>query len=134
MTSGITSGQVKGVNLLATGVTEIIPPYVLGDPSEDVLFLPIFAYAVLRSKTGGAVTTTAQIRIGGNANHDDVMPLFTIPAGAAVDSFTMPALVAQPFKPASLRGSAVSFDVSRAAIGPSAYTGDILVVGVLVVG
>jgi hypothetical protein len=132
-TTGVVSGRIKGVDLTATGVYEIVPAFTFGDPADDALVFPQFAYAVLRSKVG-AVTTAARIRIGGNATHDDVMPLFIVPAGAQVGGYAMPPLVVSPYVPPNLRAGSLSFEVERAAIGPSQLTGDILIVGMLVSG
>jgi hypothetical protein len=134
MITGQIVGRIKGADLLTPGPVELIPAYFLGDPSEEALFFPQFAYAVLRSKAGGAVTTTARIRMGGNATHDDVVPLFVVGAGAAVGAFAMPPLVPTPYVPVNLRATPIMFEVERAAVGPSAYTGDILLVGTLVSG
>jgi hypothetical protein len=134
MTTGDVVGRIKDVDLLTAGVHELIPQFVLGNPGEEALVFPLFAYAVLRSKAGGAVTTTARIRMGGNATHDDVAPLFVVGAGAAVGAFAMPPLVPAPYVPVNLRATPISFEVERAAIGPSQYTGDILLLGMLVSG
>jgi len=122
------------INLLVAGVFDLILPEVLGDPSKGVLFFPMYSYAILRSKVGGAVTTTARIRIGGNANHDDVMPLFTVPAGAQIGGIAMPPLVVPPFVPPNLRAGPISIEVERGAVGPTELTGEIMIVGVKVSG
>lgn len=137
MTTGQAVGRLKGVNLLATsvaGILDLSPTQLLGNPADEALFFPEFCYAVLRSKVGGAVTTTARVRIGGNATHDDVAPLFVIAAGAQTGAFAMPPLVTPPYVPVNLRNGPISFEVERAAIGPSELTGDILLVGTMVSG
>jgi len=72
--------------------------------------------------------------MGANATHDDVAPLFVVGAGAQVGAFAMPPLVPAPYVPVNLRNGPIMFEVERAAIGPSAYTGDILLIGMLVSG
>jgi hypothetical protein len=134
VTIGDLAGRAIGVNLLATGTTVLLPTYAPGPGELEALFFPLFAYAVLRSKVGGAVTTTARVRVGSNGTHDDVMPLFVVPAGAQVGAFAMPPLVAQPFVPPNLRAGPISFEIERAAIGPSELTGDILLIGMVVSG
>lgn len=134
MTVGDIAGQKRGVNLLATGVFTMIPQQAAGPGELESLFFPLFAYAVLRTKVGGAVTLAARIRVGGNGSHDDVMPLFVVPAGAQVGAFAMPTLVAQPFVPPDLRAGPISFEIERAAVGPTELTGDIMVVGTMVSG
>ena len=125
-------GVIKGVNLLATGVFELIPQHPF--PVSEALFFPQESYAILRGKAGPAVTTTARIRVGGNVTHDDVMPLYVVPAGATVDAPAAPPLVARPYVPPNLRAGAFSFEVERAAIGPTTLIGDIMVIGILVSG
>jgi hypothetical protein len=132
--TGTIGGEWRGLDLLTPGAQEMIEAYPpLGDTSRGMLFVPQFCYAVLRSKVG-AVTTTARIRIGGNGAHDNVIPLYTIPAGAGVDAFAMPPLVASPYTPWNLRAGPILVEVERAAIGPTTYTGDIMIAGILVSG
>ena len=131
--TGLAFGLVTGVNLLATGTQGMIAQYPdFGDPA--VLFFPLFSYAILRSKAGPAITLTARIRAGGNGTHDDVMPLFVVPAGAAVGVVAMPPLVVPPFVPPNLRVGPILFEVERGAVGPTTLTGGIMVVGMLVSG
>jgi len=47
MTSGDAVGRIKGVDLLTPGVYELIPQFTLGNPTDEVLFFGMFAYAVL---------------------------------------------------------------------------------------
>lgn len=129
--------QFRGVNLLAQGSVVAIELSIIEasiDPTKEAWFFPQFSYAVLRSKVGPAVTTTARIRMGGNGTHDNVMPLFTIAAGAAVGGYSMPPFVAEPYVPHDLRTGPIYFEVERGAIGPTELTGDIMIVGTMVSG
>lgn len=129
ITSGNIIGKLTGVNLLATGTTVLVQQQIGAEPGE-LVFLPQFCYVVLRTKTGGALTTSPKIRVGANGTHDDVAPLYTVPLGANVNVFALLPLVAFPFTPVDLRASSVFLEVQQAGIGPTACTGDILIVGI----
>jgi hypothetical protein len=135
MSYGYAIGRLSGVNLLALGTQNIVPaaPVDASDPTE-LFFLPVCCYAVLRTLTGPALTTAPKFRIGGNANHNDVVPLFTVPLAATVGQVAMPSVVAPPFQPPNLRNGPLVFEVQTAGVGPTVMLGDLLLIGWTVSG
>ena len=121
-------GRVSGLNLLATGVVELLPQEPQMDPGE-LNFLPQFVYVVCRTLTGSALTVSPKIRIGSNGTHDNVAPLFTVPLGVQVNVFAQMALVSFPMTPVNLRAGPVSLEVQQAGVGPTTMTGDCFIVG-----
>jgi hypothetical protein len=132
---GIQPARLFNVNLLAVG-TQIILPRITGltEGSDELFFLPQVCFAVLRTMTGPALTTAPKIRIGGNANHNDVVPLYTVPLAATVGQVAMPSVVAPPFTPPNLRAVDLTLEVNVAGIGPTAMLGDLLLIGFVVSG
>lgn len=134
MMGALVIGRARNVNLGALGSVTIegidTHPQVGGE--RDRFFLPLYCFAVLRTLTGPALTTSPKFRIGANANHNDVCPLFTVPLGATVGVVAMVPIVAAPFVPPNVLTVPVSLEVTIAAVGPTAILGDVLVAGLLV--
>jgi hypothetical protein len=133
--AGFQPARLFGVNLLATG-TQIILPRITGltEGTDELFFLPLACFAVLRTMTGPALTTAPKFRIGGNANHNDVIPLFTVPLAATVGQVAMPSPVAPPFTPPNVRNADLVFEITVAGVGPTAMLGDLLLLGFVVSG
>jgi hypothetical protein len=123
-------GRISGFNLLAPAGTliELMPQEAQLDPGELSL-LPQFVYAVMRARTGGALSVSPKFRIGANATHDDVCPIFTVPLATPLNVFAQLPLVAFPLVPVNLRAGPVFLEITQAGVGPASCTGDILLVG-----
>jgi hypothetical protein len=123
-------GRIPGLNLLAPAgsLFELVPQEPQMDPGEMSL-LPVQVYAVMRTKTGGALTVSPKFRIGGNATHDDVCPIFTVPLATPLNVFAQLPLVVFPMTPVNLRAGPVFLEITQAGVGPTTCTGDILLAG-----
>jgi hypothetical protein len=134
MSSGMTwgpLGELTGVDLLSVGTRQLVPLTIFPG-SADANMFPMFCYVVMRTRTGGALTTSPKFRIGGNGTHDDVAPIFTVPLATPLNVFQLLPLVAFPFTPVNLRTTPVVFEMTQAGIGPTACTGDVMLVGLQV--
>jgi hypothetical protein len=130
MTAGTVYGRLTGVNLLALG-TQVLVPQATGEAAELNL-LPQFIYVVMRTLTGPALSVSPKFRIGANGTHDDVAPIFTVPLGVQLNVFALLPLVAFPFTPVNLKNVSVLMEVTQAGVGPTACSGDVLLVGLQV--
>lgn len=123
-------GRISGLNLLSPAGTliELMPQEPPLDPGELSL-LPVQVYAVMRTRVGGALTVSPKLRIGGNATHDDVCPIFTVPLATPLNLFAQLPIVAFPLIPVNLRAGPVFLEITQAGVGPTSCTGDILLAG-----
>jgi hypothetical protein len=131
MTSGLLVGHAQNINLGATGTQEIIGLQPQNASDLEHFFLPLYCLTVLRTLTGPAMTISPKFRIGANANHNDVCPVFTVPLAAPVGVVAFVPIVAAPFVPPNIRSAGVSIEVTVAAIGPTAILGDVILIGVV---
>jgi hypothetical protein len=94
-------------------------------------FIPQFCYLGLRTLTGGALTTSPGLRVGTNATHDNVCPIFIPPTSLVIGqigSFPLKVpLIAPPLDTTDL-----FLELTQTAVGPSTMTADILLIGLLV--
>ena len=121
------------VDLLTIQSIVLVPQSPI-DPASRLLFLPQFCYVSLRTLVGPALTTAPKIRAGSNAAHNDVAPIFTVPLGASVGVVANLPLVTFPMSPPHVSLADIFLEVTQAAIGPTAMTGDIVIQGLLVSG
>jgi hypothetical protein len=123
-------GRAQGINLLAAPGTlfQLVDQEAPLDPADLNLF-PQFVYAVMRTRTGGALSVSPKFRIGGNVTHDDVCPIFTVPLATPIGIFAQVALVAFPLVPVNLRAVPVFVEITQSGVGPTTCTGDLLLVG-----
>jgi hypothetical protein len=130
MIMGDAVGRASGMSLLAPAGTliELVPQEAQLDPGELIL-LPQYIYAVMRTRVGAALTVSPKIRIGANATHDDVCPIFTVPLATPLNVFAQLPLAAFPLIPVNMRALPVYVEVTQAGVGPSSCTGDIILVG-----
>jgi hypothetical protein len=121
------------VDLLTVGTQIVCPQQIPG--AGDVLptmFLPQFCYAALRRMAGPALTTAPKIRLGGNANHNDVAPLYTVPIGATLGVVALIPLVGYPLTPVNLATTSIILEVTIAGVGPTLMVGDLVLTGILI--
>lgn len=116
--------KVTGVNLLATSVTSIIP--VMASPSR---FIPTRAIIQLTSVTGAL--TAAIVRIGNNANHDNVAPLFTL-TGLTVVNNTLTIPLVSTVASIDMSATAISFEVQTAGGVATVAAADVYLFGIVV--
>ena len=122
--------HAMGVNLAGDLVQLKFPPIdVTG--LTDLRFVPTSCVGSLRTLSGGALTTAAAFKIGSDAAHANIAPIFTIPINAVPDVIVAIPLSATR-KAINLLTDTVFLEVSTGAVGPSAIVGDILLLGTLV--
>jgi hypothetical protein len=114
--------RINDVDLLAAGTQ------ILLAARPGVRFLPINAFVHLRTMTGPVLTTAPAFKIGTNAAHTNVAPLFTVPLAVAVDA-TAPLPLATSIKPP--QGVDVVLEVATAGVGPTVMVGDLVMLGIL---
>jgi hypothetical protein len=94
-------------------------------------FIPQFCYLFLRAMSGGALTTSPGLRLGTNANHNNLCPIFIPPTSIVVNQIgTMP-FVAVLLAPA-IETLDLFLELTQSAVGPATMTADILLTGILV--
>lgn len=127
MTTGLGILVAESVNLKAApGTTVALTP----DPPvvTSLRFLPLFVHVHLRTMTGPALTTAPSIKIGTNAGHTNVAPLFTPPLGVNVNAIASIPL-ASPLAAPQVGTATMFLEVAAAAVGPTTMTGDVIVTG-----
>jgi hypothetical protein len=94
-------------------------------------FIPQFAYLFLRAMSGGALTTSPGLRMGTNATHNNLCPIFIPPTSLVINQIgTMP--FASPLIAPLIDSVDLVLELTQAAVGPAVMTADILLVGLLV--
>lgn len=117
--------RTRSINLLAPGLHALAPQ------RDGFRFIPQFCYLHLRTMSGGALTTAPTVRIGNNVGRNNVAPNFTPPLGVNVDALgVMP--LASPLRGLDMADGDLLFEVAVAAVGPSAMTCDVILIGVWV--
>lgn len=127
MTTGLGILVVENVNLKAApGTTFALTP---NPPiATNLRFLPLFVHVHLRTMTGPALTTAPTIRIGTNAAHNNIAPLFTPPLGVNVNAIASIPL-ASPLAAPMLGVASALLELTVAGVGPTTMTGDVIVTG-----
>jgi hypothetical protein len=130
MTTGLATFVVDSANLMAApGTTFALSP---NPPiATNLRFVPLFVHVHLRTMTGPALTTAPAIKIGTNAAHNNVAPLFSPPLGVAVNAIASIPL-ASPLAAPQIGTAAMLVELATAAVGPTAMTGDVMVTGLLI--
>lgn len=123
--------RVDGCNLKAAAGTL----FALGNPATAPVvagrrYIPLNCFAHLRSMSGGALTTAPAFRIGTNANHNNVCPVFSPPLGIAVGVIGAVPLAVPLSAPDPAVG--IWLEMTTAAVGPAVMTADILLYGLVV--
>jgi hypothetical protein len=94
-------------------------------------YIPQACYLFLRAMSGGALTTSPGLRLGTNANHNNLCPIWIPPTSLVVNQIgSMP--FAAPLIAPPIDGSDLILELTQAAGGPAIMTADILLVGLLV--
>lgn len=104
------------VSLLSTSVTEIVPANSSGWVTTAVHLFPV--------TITGAQATAPIVRLGSNATHDNVAPLFNLGIGLVVDT-----QVSITLATTTLQSNPVSFEVQTAGTGPTVLTADVFILG-----
>ena len=130
--SGLAVFPVEGFSCKAApGTTFAICPAASLGVFIGKRFLPLFCFLHLRTMTGGALTTSPGVRIGTNAAHNNVAPLFTPGTGIAVGVIgAMP--LASPMVAPALDSADILLELFAAAVGPTTMTADAYLVGLVV--
>lgn len=134
MICGQLIARADSVNLKASPGT--LTPLLVGGAAAGngafgIRFLPLFAFVHLRTMTGGALTTGPGIRIGTNANHNDVCPAVTAPTSVTVGQIVSLAL-ASPLQAPPIATNDIIVEITQSAVGPTSMTGDFLIFGLIV--
>jgi len=94
-------------------------------------FIPQAAYIFCRALSGGALTTSPGLRMGTNASHNNLCPIFIPPTSIVVNQVgTMP--FASPLMAPVIQSVDLFLEVTQSAVGPTIMTADVLLVGLLV--
>lgn len=130
MIFGATQGYARNVNLLALGTQVVLP----ASPGlGNLFFLPQICFVTLRTLTGPAATTAARFKVGGNAAHNDVAALFTVPLAASVGLVAaLPLVNSGNFNPVNVGSTDIMIELTQAGVGPTAMLGDVLLIGWMV--
>lgn len=130
MINGHAIYRCDGFNLRAAPGTL----FTLVDPAFAAFaaqrFIPLNCFAHLRTMSGGALATAPAFRIGTNASHNDLCPIFSPPLGVNVG-----VIGAVPFTSPLVSPStdvAVILELTTAAVGPTVMTADVLIYGLIV--
>ncbi len=125
------TGLAENINLKAApGTLSIVQPrcvFSLATPR----FIPLFAFVHLRTMTGGALTTSPGIRLGTNANHNDVCPQFIPSTSIAVGQIGSIPLTS-PLQAPPISTNDIFVEITQSAIGPTSMTADVLLIGIIV--
>jgi hypothetical protein len=125
--------RVDGMDMKAApGATFVlltaIPPVFAG---YVVRFIPQSCYMHLRTMAGGALTTSPGVRVGTNANHNNVCPIWIPPTSLVVGQIGIMPL-AVPLIAPPIDTTDLVLELTQTAVGPATMTADILLVGLLV--
>lgn len=94
-------------------------------------FLPQNCYLFLRAMSGGALTTSPGLRLGTNATHNNLCPIFIPPTSIVVNQIgSMP--FASPLIAPSIDTADLILELTQPAVGPTVMTADIILAGILV--
>lgn len=123
--------RCDGMNLKAApGTLFVLAEGTLG-LYAGLRFIPQFCYMHLRALSGGALTTGPRMRVGTNANHDNVCPIFTGPLGLLLNQIGSVPLAAPILAP-PIDTTDLVFEITQSAVGPAIMAADILLAGLLV--
>lgn len=96
-----------------------------------IRFVPQACYLFLRAMSGGALTTSPGLRLGTNANHNNLCPIFIPPTSIVVNQIgSMP--FATPLMAPPIETTDLFLELTQSAVGPTIMTADILLTGILV--
>jgi hypothetical protein len=99
--------------------------------ASNYRFVPQSCYIFLRAMSGGALTTSPGLRLGTNASHNNLCPIFIPPTSIVVNQIgTLP--FATPLLAPTLDSADLILELTQSAVGPTIMTADIVLAGILV--